>query len=122
MVRRIGFEDKKSDSPEKSTADRYLDEFRAKGRKQVEEAAARAAKSRTKTGGRKRQWVVIVFLSVWLILWTGGIIAAAAAFFQGQDQGFLAIWITFATLGWFFAVFMLRRLLRGRELTKSKDS
>ncbi|MCP5076402.1 MAG: hypothetical protein GY947_24315 [Rhodobacteraceae bacterium] len=122
MVRRIGFSEDKVDKTRKSTADRYLDEFRAKGRKQAAEVTKKAARVQTKPTERKRQWVAIVFLFIWLLLWTGGIIAAAGAFLQGEDRGFLAIWIAFATLGWFFAVFMLKKLLRGKPLNNSKDT
>ena len=106
MARRVGFGDK----PErgKSTADAYLDEFRAKGRQK------RAAKTATHAARPKRHWFVIVFLGIWLALWTFGIVMAGILVLSGEKDSFLLIWLLFASIGWIAVVLVLRRLIRGK--------
>lgn len=58
-----------------------------------------------------------VFLSVWLIGWSTGIVFAFGALLSEWGTGpslFLIVWLTFAILGWFFAVGFLFKIIRGR--------
>ncbi len=107
MVRRVGFVDKLDEGQKKSTADQYLDEFRAKKQnKHPADDAATATKP-------KRQWVAIIFLAVWLVLWTVGMMMVGLQILNGAEDGFLVVWLLGASIGWLFAVYMLVRLWRG---------
>lgn len=59
-----------------------------------------------------------VFLFIWLIGWSTGIVFAFGALMsEWASSGpsfFLIIWLTFAIIGWFFAVTFLFRIIRGR--------
>src|SRR5688572_7081538 len=64
-----------------------------------------------------RRWFVLPFLSVWLILWTFGGIAAFTALLTGDApaRGFLAVWLIFWAAGWFWAGSSVSWQLAGRH-------
>ncbi|MEM7780835.1 MAG: hypothetical protein AAF697_10625 [Pseudomonadota bacterium] len=63
-----------------------------------------------------RQWFAIVFLSVWLVGWTlGGLAAISSAL--GEDGGagaFLFVWLIFWAVGWVLVVMILAWQLGGK--------
>ena len=61
-----------------------------------------------------RNWLVIPFISVWLIGWTAGGIAAVTQFIRGEAQLFLAVWLVGWVFGWLFAATWLGWQLAGR--------
>ena len=66
----------------------------------------------------------IVFLSLWLIGWTFGIIMVSGLFFadDGPQRWFALVWLAAAVFGWFFAVYALWRLILGKPLpTRNGD-
>ncbi|HEV2817259.1 MAG TPA: hypothetical protein VGW40_08595 [Allosphingosinicella sp.] len=63
----------------------------------------------------RRNLFMLLFLPFWLIVWTGGGIAAAAEFAR-TGEPFLALWLCGWALGWIFAVLMLAWMLAGAEL------
>ena len=112
MARKVGFSE--PDREKKSTADSYLDEFRARSRAQ---SAHEASQKRVV---RKRQWVPIIFLMVWLAGWSGGILLAFSAIANGASDGGLWVWILVACLAWVGAVLALIWLLKG-DLVEVED-
>ena len=59
------------------------------------------------------------FLVLWLIAWTIGIIFATVSFLGSDEidsRIFLAIWISFAVIGWWFAARTAYRILRGKSV------
>lgn len=120
MVRKVGFED---GSSRKSVADRVLDEHRAKARaRRAAEAEAKAeARNRpasATTGGGVARGFKIVFLLVWLTLWTGGVLMVAFVILSGEVHAgpliFMLIWEAFAIFAWVAVVRSLLRLVRGQ--------
>lgn len=67
----------------------------------------------------------ITFLSVWLLLWSGGCYAALSVrlTLSPGDEGyiFMTIWLLFAIPAWFIAAWTLFRLLRGDEVEFNTD-
>ncbi len=58
-------------------------------------------------------WVVISFLSFWLVGWMAGIgFAVSTLIEQSQPPLFLFLWLTFAVLGWLFGIWILLILVR----------
>lgn len=69
---------------------------------------------------RKKRLGGIAFLIVWLSIWTFGIFVAGSTWLS-MSQGevgyvFLMIWLVFAIPAWFFAAWILFRLLRGDDV------
>ena len=65
-----------------------------------------------------RNWFVIPFISVWLVLWTFGGIAAITAWIVGAEARlFLSVWLVGWALGWCFAASMLGWQIGGRAMT-----
>lgn len=65
----------------------------------------------------QRQWFSLVFISVWLIFWTlGGIAAMGALVVSGQP--FLVVWLAFWALGWVFAAVTVALQLGGSEIIR----
>jgi len=62
----------------------------------------------------RRNWFVLLFLPVWLTLWTLGGIAAIYALFT-QFEVFLVVWLCGWALGWIVAAGTLAWQLVGRE-------
>ncbi len=116
MARKVGF-DRPDTEPKKSIADSYLDEFRKKHNHDL----SPNTQPMPKAPKRKREWVSIIFMMVWISGWSIGILFALGVLMSGTADAFLLIWLAFAILGWFVAVFVLTALLRGREpFQKSK--
>lgn len=123
MVRKVGFEDER---PDKGVADRVLDQHRAKARaRKAAEARERAEaterrKGSTPANGRSTFGRVfgILFLTVWLTLWTGGIVMVAFIVLSGDVHAgplvFMLIWEVIAIFAWFAAVRSLIRMFRGQ--------
>ena len=59
---------------------------------------------------------IVIFIGIWLVGWSVGIIFAVIALFMGDDFSklFLIFWIVLASGGWLFAVKFLIALLRGK--------
>jgi len=66
----------------------------------------------------RRNWFVLPFLSVWLILWTFGGLGAVTALMTGgvADRAFLAIWLLFWALGWAMVGSWVAWQLTGRHM------
>ena len=111
MVRKVGFEQEKPKA-KKSIADSYLDEFRARSA-QKRRAEAPVAPSRHRV---RRNWVLIVFLSVWLMFWSFGILTVSAIIASGGAPLFLFIWLIAALVGWFVVFVILRRQIKGTPI------
>lgn len=117
MTRKVGFE---TGETRKGVADRVLDQYRAKARaKRAAEQATgdRDARDNAPGGGDarpKRQWVPILFLTLWLTAWSGGILLALSLILRGGAEPFLYIWISAAVIGWIIAFGILVRLIRAR--------
>ncbi|GEM_PF-6943671 len=111
MVRKIGF-GKDGENKEPSVAERHVEKFRARARqKSVRESRGKRAKPPLAA-----RIPIIIFLVVWLVFWTAGIIGVAVAIAKGDggDIGFLVIWEALAFLGWVAVVYVLIRTIRGR--------
>lgn len=111
MTRKIGFEKADKKVNKKSIADSYLDEFRARTAKPKPKQPESITKSSPR---RKRNWVAIIFLCVWLVGWSFGIMFAAAIIASGDAPFFIFIWITAALAGWVIAFFILLGLIKGK--------
>lgn len=104
MARRVGFGTPKA---KRSVADEYADRFRKRAHDQKATPKLRI----------KRQWFPIVFLCVWLVLWTAGILFVIGVLFGGSGADtFLLIWLAFAVFGWFGAVKALITLFKGEQV------
>jgi hypothetical protein len=66
---------------------------------------------------RRRSWGTIVFLSVWLLLWTGGGLSAISGLSRATagEEAFLLVWLCGWTLGECAAIAIVAWQLRGRE-------
>jgi hypothetical protein len=68
----------------------------------------------------RKQWLIILFISIWTIGWAFGEITALGAILSGQaadgSGSFLLIWLLFWTIGGCFAVFILTWQLFGKEV------
>ena len=113
MTRKIGFE-KSAAEKKTSIADRYLDTFRQR-HKSDQSRDTKPNKVKPKT---KRNWFQILFLMVWLALWSSGILFVVAILLAGGFQPFLLIWLAAALFGWFFAAKSLRKLIKGEPTEK----
>ncbi len=100
----------------KSVADAYLDKFRARAR------AHRQPLPPAGTGKVKRDWVSILFLVFWLLVWSMGMLVAAVFVLEGPRSWFLVIWLFFALIGWLFAWRQLYLELRGKSAETGDDS
>jgi hypothetical protein len=61
-----------------------------------------------------RNWLIILFIGIWLIGWTAGGVAVVTKFLQGEAQLFLAVWLVGWLLGWVFAATWLGWQFSGR--------
>lgn len=61
-----------------------------------------------------RNWLLIPFITVWLLGWTAGGIAAVTEFLSGEAQLFLGLWLVGWAIGWVFAATWLGWQLGGR--------
>ncbi|MFL6727970.1 MAG: hypothetical protein ACJ8FS_15875 [Sphingomicrobium sp.] len=65
----------------------------------------------------RRNWFVLIFLSVWLTFWTfGGIAAGAGAVTDGNL--FVAVWLVFWAFGWVFAATTIALQIGGSEIIR----
>ncbi|GGA15207.1 hypothetical protein [Neptunicoccus cionae] len=113
MARKVGFS-KPDTEAKRSIADSYLDEFRQRHNHELSPDPYGAKQE------RKRNWFVIVFLTLWLTGWSGGILLVSAILRDGNGDSFLYIWLAAAVLGWGVAVYVLIQQLKGRPLSKGK--
>ena len=116
MARKIGFE-RPDTEPKKSIADSYLDEFRKKHNHKL----SPNAQPTPKAAKVKRNWVVILFLSFWLTGWSIGIVTVLMLITSGSTDSFLFIWVGFALLGWFVAVYVLIQQIKGVKPFQKKS-
>lgn len=108
MARRVGFGNKKNDGSE---------EFSAEVLKSRMDAAAEPIDSKPMGAGMRL--FMIVFIGVWLIGWTGGIIFATFALFadSGFSKVFMFVWLVAAIIGWTFAFRTIGKLIRGEQIS-----
>ena len=62
----------------------------------------------------RRSWFILLFLGVWLTIWTIGGIAAVYRIAQDFDL-FLVFWLFGWAVGWLFAASMVAWQINGRE-------
>ena len=111
MVRKVRFS-REDTEPKKSIADSYLDEFRKKHNHELStntQPSPKAAKV-------KHNWVVIIFLLIWLTFWSIGILTVISIVAGGNPEPFLLIWLTAAIFGWIVVVAILKRMLKGKPI------
>jgi hypothetical protein len=114
MVRRVGFEQEDKEA-KKSIAGSHLDDFRKRHNHELSpNPLAPSVKKR-------RNWFVILFLFVWLLGWSFGMLMAIGTLLSGPAEPFLVIWIVAASGGWLFVMFALRRQIKGTPLTRNKQ-
>lgn len=130
MVRRIGFGDGNDGDPrEARPARRPATRLEA-------ETETPAAKPSDQSDPAKRpsgwvRFVIVLFLLVWLAVWSFGIWFAfqsiseawergAADGFDWFALGFLAIWLFFALVGWAFGIVFLVVTLFGKPVTPER--
>lgn len=89
-------------------ADRVLDQFRAKTRARRKAEADDAARHAARP---KRQWIPIVFISIWLVLWSTGMALVGLIILSGEGEPGLWLWWCFALVGWVIAVWFLFMLI-----------
>ena len=65
----------------------------------------------------RRNWLTLLFLPVWIVVWTVGGIAVLGSLFTHFDL-FLAVWLLFWALGWVIAVATILWNLRGLEFIR----
>jgi hypothetical protein len=108
MVRRVGFGNKDNEESGLTTAELIKSRL---------DSAAEPQDTKPMSGPVRV--FTIIFLGVWLLGWSGGIIFAVIALFTGNDfsKFFLIFWIVLASAGWLFAVKALRALLRGESIS-----
>lgn len=68
----------------------------------------------TLTARAPRNWFIIIFLGLWLSIWSSAGIGAFAALLSGQAPVFMLVWLTGWALGWCFAASWLAWQLTGR--------
>ncbi len=105
MARKVGFEKPDTD-PKKSVADSYLDEFRAKSKTQQQTAPRPKRRVR-------RNWFVIIFLTIWIICWSFGILLAIGMLIADGPVAFILIWLAAACFGWVIALGALIAQIKG---------
>ena len=108
MVRKVRFS-REDTEPKKSIADSYLDEFRKKHNHELSTNTQPSPKA-TKV---KRNWVVIIFLLIWLTFWSIGVLTVISIVAGGNPEPFLLIWLTAAIFGWIVVVAILTKSKRG---------
>ena len=113
MARRIG-SDGARDKRIPSIADQHLDSFRAKARaKKKAKAAAKAATS-AKIRDLTFRIPRIIFLLVWLLGWSAGVLFVAVMMFTGKGNLFLVVWEIFAVFGWYAGFRALINTIKGK--------
>jgi hypothetical protein len=65
----------------------------------------------------RRQWFVLIFLSVWLTGWSFGGIAALGEMVVSPEP-FLVVWLAFWAVGWVFAAGTVAMQLGGSEIVR----
>ena len=114
MARRVGFGG--SEKPEKRK------ERAARNRRHSSESAADLTELAERSLPKAGRLIGGGFLSLWLIGWSAGIVFATLMFFSSWRDGdtaaaaFLLIWVTFAIVGWVFAVKALKKIIRGEPM------
>ena len=68
----------------------------------------------------RKNWIVLIFLPLWLMGWAAGEIAAAWQIVTKFDA-FLAVWLTIWSVGGLFAIATLAWQLRGREIIRIEE-
>jgi hypothetical protein len=116
MARKIGF-GRPDTEPKKSIADSYLDEFRQKHNHELSRNTQRTPKAPKV----RRNWVVIIFMTVWLTFWSIGILTVIGVIAGGNPEPFLLVWLTAAIAGWIVAAAVLRKQIKGKPL-KPQDN
>lgn len=112
MARKVGF-----DTPKKrqTVADRVMDEHRARARAKRDAAQEAAAPDVPEPAARpRRRWGTILFLSIWLSLWSVGVFFVGLIILSGEGEPFLLVWEAFALIGWVAVVSILVKLIRNR--------
>ena len=106
MVRRVGFGESKDERSDLTSVPQT-------------KPTPRATKTDAEPMSGPVRVFTIIFLGVWLLGWSGGIIFAVSALFTDNDfsKFFLIFWIVLASAGWLFAVKALRALLRGEQIS-----
>jgi hypothetical protein len=127
MARRVGFGDRRRETPQESDDDAATPE-----RPDEAAVAERAAAKGPKKAGPVARLVIILFLLLWLALWSYGIheawSAASDLFEQSEWEAFdyamlafFAVWLTGALIGWAFGVVILVVMLFGKEVDRSPE-
>ncbi|MES2054442.1 MAG: hypothetical protein V4564_00765 [Pseudomonadota bacterium] len=65
----------------------------------------------------RRQWYALVFIAVWLILWTIGGIAAMSELAR-HFEPFLVFWLSGWAIGWLFAALTVAGQIGGSEVIR----
>jgi hypothetical protein len=65
----------------------------------------------------KKNWFALLFLTVWLIFWTIGGVAAMWALASDREP-FVAIWLVLWAFGWIFAAGQIGYMLSGAEFIR----
>lgn len=146
MVRRVGFgEDEKPEKPHKRHVGRHKRVFGIMPEVEAAENTARSDMRRkrrrkprlsnrfqnpliprdnSRRGKARAKWIIVVFLLVWLSVWSFGIYSSVEAYQRssGGDALFLMVWIGGASVGWLLAVLLLLALLFGKETANKKPA
>ncbi|MFN3389147.1 MAG: hypothetical protein ACK40O_09445 [Allosphingosinicella sp.] len=71
--------------------------------------------------GARRNWLIIPFLLLWLLAWSGGGVAAIVALSRTGDP-FLIGWLAFWFVAWLFAAITLAWQVAGAEIIRVEGS
>ena len=112
MARKVGF-DTPDTEPKRSIADSYLDEFRAKT---ATKSPSTPTPVRTSKPRVRRNWFVIIFTTVWITFWSFGILTAVGMLLSGGPVVFMTIWLAAACVGWFFALGVIIKQIKGTPI------
>ena len=65
----------------------------------------------------RKNWFIVVFLSIWLFVWTigGGAIVSTIIYTPNEESLFLLVWSIGWAIGWIFAVVVLIWQIFGHE-------
>jgi len=127
MARRVGFGDKRREETRERDGDDAAPDLAAETT-----GAPDAAAKGPKKAGPVARLVIILFLLLWLALWSYGIheawSAASDLFEQSEWEAFdyamlafFAVWLTGALIGWAFGVVILFVMLFGKEVERSPE-
>lgn len=101
--------------PKGSTADRHLDRFRAKARAQKQANATKKAKTTARVSDLSRRVPIIIFLVIWVIIWSSGILYVALLLIGGQGNLFLGFLEGLALIGWYKGLRGLINAIKGKR-------